>query len=71
MLCQRGCRSVRESIRQLEHGESLPELRGLDDASRLAILNELRVIMAVYGDSCRLPAATETLKNGWKHGEKS
>ncbi|MCU0934917.1 MAG: hypothetical protein MUF66_02335 [Gammaproteobacteria bacterium] len=54
-LCLKGCRSVLESIARLERGESLPEVAALGVAERTAVLRELRSIMAVYGDACRLP----------------
>jgi hypothetical protein len=54
-LCLKGCRSVLESIARLERGESLPEVAALGVAERQAVLGELRSIMAVYGDTCRLP----------------
>jgi hypothetical protein len=58
MLCQKGCRSVREDIKLLEQGVILPELQVLDDLSREKVLKELRDIMAVYGDSCPLGVAS-------------
>lgn len=54
-LCLKGCRSVRESIARLEQGHVLPEVAALGPAERQAVLKELRSIMAVYGDACRLP----------------
>lgn len=71
MLCQRGCRSVREDIRLLERGQVLPELRVLDDLARQAILKELRSIMAVYGDSCPMSASTDISKDGQEHGKNN
>jgi hypothetical protein len=67
-LCQKGCRSVREDIRLLERGVVLPEIRVLDNLARQAVLKELRSIMAVYGDSCPLPASVDSHKDGRKHG---
>jgi hypothetical protein len=52
ILCQKGCRSVREEIQLLEQGVILPELTDLDDLSRQKVLKELKAIMAVYGDNC-------------------
>ena len=54
-LCEKGCRSVRADIAALEKGKVLPETKGLDRATRLKVLKELKAIMAVYGDTCRLP----------------
>jgi len=54
-FCLQGCRSVRESIARLERGEVLPQVAALSPAERHVVLQELRSIMAVYGDACRLP----------------
>jgi hypothetical protein len=70
-LCQKGCRSVRDDIRLIEQGETIPELSVLDDLARQAVLKELRSIMAVYGDSCPMPAVDDTPKDGLKHGKKN
>ena len=51
-LCQKGCRSVHETIARLERGAVLPETLGLAQAERWVVLEELRSIMAVYGDTC-------------------
>ena len=51
-LCQKGCRSVRESIMALEHGEKLPETRGLTAEQVQVVLDDLKAVMAVYGDVC-------------------
>ena len=69
ILCQKGCRSVREEIQLLEQGVILPELKALDDLSRRKVLNELRAIMAVYGDSCPVAYPRKTESSGLKHGE--
>jgi hypothetical protein len=71
MLCQKGCRSVREDIRLLERGVVLPELSVLDDLARQAVLKELRSIMAVYGDSCPMPASADIPNDGIKHGKNN
>jgi hypothetical protein len=52
-VCQQGCRSVRLIIAALERGEPLPETEGLDDLDRQGVLDELRSIMASYGEGCR------------------
>ena len=54
-LCEKGCRSVRADIAALEKGRLLPETKGMDSATRRKVLKELKAIMAVYGDTCRLP----------------
>lgn len=58
-ICARGCRQVRTDIATLEQGGELPETRGLSAAERGLILNELRQIMAVYGDRCRIDGGLE------------
>jgi hypothetical protein len=70
-LCLKGCRSVREDIRLLEQGQALPELSALDDLARQAVLKELRAIMAVYGDSCPLPAPAHPQNDEEKHVKNS
>jgi len=69
-LCLKGCQSVRQDIRLLEQGTLLPELAVLDDLARLAVLKELRAIMAVYGDSCPVtPTSTNANARGHRqHG---
>ncbi len=71
VLCQKGCRSVREDIRLLERGVVLPEISALDDLARQAVLKELRAIMAVYGDSCPVPVSSTPSQNSMKHGKNS
>ena len=51
-LCAKGCLSVREDIKLLQHGVILPEIQDLDVLARRAVLKELESIMAVYGDAC-------------------
>ena len=51
-LCRKGCGSVRENIRLLEQGGFVPELKGLEGSARHAVLQELRSIIAVYGERC-------------------
>ncbi|MET0008860.1 MAG: hypothetical protein ABW124_06050 [Candidatus Thiodiazotropha sp. 6PLUC9] len=70
ILCQKGCRSVREDIQLLEQGVILPELEALDDLSRQKVLKELRAIMAVYGDSCPIEYPSDIKSSGLKHGEQ-
>jgi hypothetical protein len=52
-LCQKGCRSVRDDIATLERGESLPETHGMEPGDVGAVLDELKSVMAAYGDACR------------------
>ena len=54
-LCRKGCNAVREDIASLEQGRPLPETEGLSPQEVGAVLQELRSIMAVYGDVCRTP----------------
>lgn len=53
-LCAKGCRQVRRDIAALESGAELPETQGLSADERVWLLAELKQIMAVYGESCRL-----------------
>jgi hypothetical protein len=53
-LCQRGCRQVRQSIATLEQGGDIPETGDLSSDERGLLLAELKSIMAVYGDTCRI-----------------
>ena len=53
-LCQKGCMAVRADIRLLEQGKALPETAGMDPQRVRLILQELKSIMAVYVDTCRL-----------------
>jgi len=54
VLCQKGCLSVRSDIRALERGQILPETAGLTSEATRVVLQELKAIMAVYGDTCRI-----------------
>ncbi|RMG34186.1 MAG: hypothetical protein D6720_09950 [Gammaproteobacteria bacterium] len=53
-LCQKGCAQVWGDIDALERGESLPETEGLSDGERQRVLRELKAVMRVYKDRCRL-----------------
>lgn len=53
-ICEKGCRAVREDILTLAHGQATPETADLDAADRAWVLAELRAIMAVYADQCRV-----------------
>jgi len=54
LLCHRGCRAVWAVIRALERGETLPETADLDAIEVQAVVGELKAIMSVYADSCRV-----------------
>jgi len=53
-ICNKGCRSVRADITTLEQGGAVKELKDASELVRQAVLRELKNIMAVYGDSCRI-----------------
>lgn len=52
-LCQQGCRSVLGKIAVLERGEGIPETADLGEWERVAVLEELKAVMAVYGNVCK------------------
>ena len=54
VLCEQGCGSVRSTIDKLVSGEVLPETKGLSQDELSKVIKELKSIMAVYGDSCRI-----------------
>ena len=53
-LCEKGCQSVRQDIEKLEAGQPVPETRNLSRDELTHVVEELKSIMAVYGDSCRI-----------------
>lgn len=53
-VCLKGCRQVRRDIALLDSGAEIPEAQGLTPDERRLLLVELKQIMAVYGDSCRI-----------------
>lgn len=53
-ICERGCRLVWDAIEQLDRGEHLPETADLSPSERDWVLAELKSVMAVYGDRCRV-----------------
>ncbi len=53
-MCQKGCRSVRRAIELLEQGDELSETHGLTPEELRVLLVELKQIMAVYGETCRI-----------------
>lgn len=54
VLCEKGCGSVREDLEKLEAGVKLPETEDLSKEELSRVVEELKSIMAVYGDSCRV-----------------
>ena len=54
LICLKGCQAVRADIATLERGEAVEETLALADEERYLVLQELREIMAIYGDSCRI-----------------
>lgn len=55
LLCHRGCRAVWTVIHTLERGETLPETADLTAPEVAAVVGELKAIMSVYADKCRVP----------------
>lgn len=49
-LCQKGCQEVTQIILALEQGAPPEEARELGAEERQAVLDELKAIMAVYGE---------------------
>lgn len=54
ILCEKGCGSVRDDLERLESGEKLPETENLSKEELSKVVEELKSIMAVYGDTCRV-----------------
>ncbi|MCP4996809.1 MAG: hypothetical protein GY934_24000 [Gammaproteobacteria bacterium] len=53
-ICNKGCQTVRLDIRLIEKGEFPDEMADLSTEDQQSVLFELKKIMAVYGDSCRV-----------------
>lgn len=53
-ICNKGCQAVRDDLAALERGETPPELNKLTTRQREEVCRQLRSIMAVYGDMCRI-----------------
>ena len=53
-ICERGCRQVWEAIDLLEQDGDLPETQDLNPTERARVLAELKSVMSVYGQRCRL-----------------
>jgi hypothetical protein len=47
-LCQSGCDMVRATIGAIESGQAIAQTQGLAQEEEIAVLRELRTIMAVY-----------------------
>lgn len=53
-ICRKGCQQVSRDIHTLESGRKTDEVESLSQFERLQVLNELKSIMDVYGNSCRI-----------------
>lgn len=53
-ICETGCRSVRKIIDSLEQGLPVELTAHLSEQARQEVCVELKSIMAVYGDQCRI-----------------
>lgn len=53
-ICQKGCQAVRDDIALLKCGKKHVETDGLNRIERNAVYKELKSIMAIYGDACRV-----------------
>lgn len=51
-LCRKGCRAVWSDIDALESGLALPEVKGLSRTEIIAVVAELKQVMAVYEGTC-------------------
>jgi len=47
-ICDLGCSRVYQTIKLMEQGEAVPELKGTNEKTHPAVLEELKTIMAVY-----------------------
>jgi hypothetical protein len=54
IICQLGCARVNMIIGQIERGEKISELDGLDCKECETLLHELKAIMSVYQRPCKL-----------------
>lgn len=59
-ICNKGCQAVRSDIETLERCRALPETVGFSEEETRRLLRELKAIMSVYGDACRLPRRDPT-----------
>jgi hypothetical protein len=53
-ICNKGCQFVRDDIQLLEQGKIPSGADHLSADERSVVLTELKNIMAVYGDVCRI-----------------
>lgn len=54
-ICEQGCLQVYQTITQLEQNQCPDQLQPLAPSERLAVLEELKSIMAIYkGSICSL-----------------
>jgi len=53
-LCQGGCRAVLDDVASLERGDAVPETACLSPAETREVLEELRALMSVYNNTCRM-----------------
>ena len=54
LICQKGCRQTRVDLKKLQFAEDIEEVQHLSAHQRQAVIEELTVIMSVYGDSCSI-----------------
>jgi 4-hydroxy-3-methylbut-2-en-1-yl diphosphate synthase IspG/GcpE len=47
-ICEQGCRVVRKTIDDFDHGQQITDLNNLSTAERDRVMAELKDIMAVY-----------------------
>lgn len=47
-ICEQGCKVVRKTIDDFDHGELTADLQHLSDAERQHVIAELKDIMCVY-----------------------
>ena len=47
-ICEQGCRVVRKTIDDFDHGQQIADLQNLSNTERDRVMSELKDIMAVY-----------------------
>lgn len=52
--CDKGCKIVLEVIAELEAGQSVERISDLSVPDQKAVLEELKTIMSVYDNQCKL-----------------
>ena len=60
-ICQKGCQAVRDDLVKLKAGQIPAETESLNHKERKAVYKELKSIMAVYGDACRVDGDVASL----------